>query len=55
MTKYVGKYWCWWMSRFLLKTNCEKVMNGKHFTKFEDFGDCIFWLDDEQVAKLEKK
>lgn len=49
------RYFCKWLWRLLLKTGKERTVNGVHQTQFEDFGDCLFWLTDEEVEKLERR
>ena len=42
------KYWCWWLSRFVYKT--DKTRRGKRM--YVDICDCQFEFTPEQEAKL---
>lgn len=46
------RVWCWWKSRYMWYVG--KAHNGKDY-KFTDIADAVFYMNAEQVGKLEKK
>ena len=48
--KTTGRYWCWWMHRYLWFVSAR---NDKYV--FEDAADVRFTLTEEQVMKLERR
>lgn len=48
---YKEKFWCWWLSRYIYKT--DRQYRGMNV--YVDIADAQFELTPEQEAKLEKR